>query len=145
MKAMIKDVIKSTVISISIAFTIFCMVGIIFDIGNGGQFNLEEYRFTKMVVGCLFIGLGFGVPSIIYNKEILPMPIRMLIHMGIGSIVYTIVAYSIGWIGNSFSLQQEFIIIVLQLSVAFFIWFLFMKHYQKEAKILNDKIQESKK
>jgi hypothetical protein len=144
MKIIVKDLLKRTVMSIAIAMAIFCFVGIVFDMGNGGKFSLEGYQFTKMVVGCALVGLGFGVPSVIYNKENLPMPIKVIVHMGIGCIVYTIVAYSIGWIGTSVSLLQGIIIVAIQLSVAFLIWFLFMRYYRKEAKILNDKIQELK-
>lgn len=145
MKLIMKDLIKSTVISIGIAMVIFCIAGIVFDIGNSGKFKLEDYKFTKMVVGCVVIGLGFGVPSVIYNKEKIPMPIKVIIHMGIGCVVYTIAAYSVGWIGDSASVKQGIIIVAIQLTVAIFIWFLFMIYYRKEAKIINEKIQELKK
>lgn len=123
---------------------IFCFVGIVFDIGYKGNFSLDNYRFTKMVIGCVLIGLGFGVPSIVYKKDNLPMPIRVIIHMGIGCVVYTVVAYAVGWIGSSASIGQGIIIVAIQLFVAFIIWFLFMRYYRNEAKKINDKIQEMK-
>ena len=144
MKNMVKDLIKSTVISIGMAMAIFCFVGVVFDIIYKGNFHLENYQFTKMVVGCIIVGLGFGIPSIVYSKDSLPMPIRVLIHMGIGCIVYTIVAYSVGWLGNISDIGQGILIVALQLSIALIIWILFMTHYRKEAKKLNDKIQNMK-
>ena len=90
------------------------------------------------------IGLGFGVPSIVYHKDTLPMPIRVIIHMGIGLVVYTIVAYSVGWIGSSASIGEGIIIGLIQVAVAFVIWFLFMRYYKQEAKKMNDKIQAMK-
>ncbi len=144
MKETVKDILKSTVISIGMAMAIFCFVGIVFDIGYKGNFSLDNYRFTKMVVGCVLIGLGFGVPSIVYKKDNLPMPIRVIIHMGIGCVVYTVVAYAVGWIGSSASIGQGIIIAAIQLFVAFIIWFLFMRYYRNEAKKINDKIQEMK-
>ena len=144
MKNMLKDLVKSTVISIGMSMAIFCFVGVIFDIIYKGNFHLENYQFTKMVVGCIIVGLGFGIPSIVYSKDSLPMPIRVLIHMGIGCIVYTIVAYSVGWLGNISDIGQGFLIVALQLSVALIIWLLFMTYYRKEAKKLNDKIQNMK-
>ena len=144
MKKMIIDLAKSTVISIGMAMAIFCLVGVIFDIIYKGNFNLENYQFTKMVIGCMIVGLGFGLPSIIYQKDSLPMPIRVLIHMGIGCVVYTIVAYSVGWLGNISDIGHGVLIVALQLGIAFIIWFLFLKHYRKEAKELNDKIQNMK-
>ena len=144
MKETVNDLVKSTVISIGMAMAIFCLVGIVFDIGYKGNFNLDNYRFTKMVVGCVLIGLGFGVPTIVYRKDGIPMPIRVIIHMGIGCAVYTIVAYAVGWIGGSATISQGIIIAAIQLGVAFIIWFLFMRYYRKEAKKMNDRIQEMK-
>lgn len=144
MNKTINDLMKNTMICIGIAMTIFCLAGIIFDIVSKGTFNLENYRFTKMVVGCIFVGLGFGVPTTIYRKDNLPMPIRVTIHMGVGCVVYTIVAYAVGWIGGFASIGQGITIAVVQLTVAFIIWFLFMRHYRAEAKKINAKIQAMK-
>ena len=144
MKDTVKDLIKSTLISIGMALTIFCLAGIVFDIGYGGNFSLEDYRFTKMVVGSLLVGLGFGVPTIVYNKESLPMPIRVVIHMGTGCVIYTLVAYAVGWYGSSATVTQGIIIAAIQLLVAFVIWFCFMRYYRREAKKMNEKIQEMK-
>ncbi len=144
MKETMKDLAKSTVISIGMAMAIFCLVGIVFDVKFGGNFSLDNYQFTKMVIGCVLIGLGFGVPTIVYNKESLPMPIKVIIHMGIGCVVYTIVAYAVGWIGGTATIVQGIIIAAIQLGVAFIIWFLFMRYYRNEAKKMNDKIQAMK-
>jgi len=144
MRNIIKDLIKSTIISIGMALTIFCLVGIMFDVSYGGNFSLEGYQFTKMVVGSAIVGLGFGVPTIVYNSEKLPQPIKVVIHMGIGCVIYTIVAYAVGWFGGSTTLWQGLIIAGIQLVVAFIIWFCFMRYYKKEAKKMNDKIQAMK-
>ena len=140
----LKDILKSTVISIGMSLTIFSFVCIVFDIGYGGNFSLEGYRMTKMIIGCVIIGLGFGVPTIIYKNDSLPMPVRVLIHMGIGCVIYTIVAYAVGWIGGFASLGQGIAIAAIQLVVAFIIWFCFMRYYRSEAKKMNDKIQQMK-
>lgn len=144
MKDIVKDLIKSTLISIGMALTIFCLAGIVFDVGYGGNFSLDNYRFTKMVVGSLLVGLGFGVPTIVYNKESLPMPIRVIIHMGTGCVIYTLVAYAVGWYGGSATVTQGIIIAAIQLLVAFVIWFCFMRFYRREAKKINEKIQKMK-
>lgn len=145
MKETLKDLLKSTVISIGMALAIFCLVGIVFDIGYKGNFSLENYKFTKMAVGSILVGLGFGVPTVVYHKENLPLPIRVIIHMGIGCAVYTAVAFAVGWFGGSATFVQGLIIAGIQLAVAFIIWFCFMRYYRKEAKEMNDKIQAKKK
>lgn len=143
MNNIVKDLLKSVAISIGMALAIFCMAGIVFDIGYGGNFSLENYQFTKMVLGSILVGLGFGVPTIVYNKESLPMPIKVVIHMGIGCVVYTLVAYAVGWLGGA-TLTQGLIIAGIQFLVAFVIWFCFMRYYRNEAKKMNEKIQEMK-
>ena len=144
MSETVKDIMKSVAISIGMAMTIFCIVGVIFDCMYKGQFSLENYRFTKMVLGCLIVGLGFGVPTVVYRNENLPMPVRVLIHMGIGCVVYTIVAFAVGWIGGTKNIGVGLLIGAVQLAVAFVIWYLFNRHYRGEAKRMNDRLQEMK-
>ena len=139
-----KDILRSVAISVGMAMTIFCIVGVIFDITYQGQFSLDNYRFTRMVLGCLIVGLGFGVPTVIYGKENLPMPVRVLVHMGTGCVVYTIVAFAVGWIGGSKSIVHGLLIAAVQIGVAFIIWYLFSRHYRKEAERMNNRIQEMK-
>ncbi len=141
MKEIMKDLLKSTVISIGMAMTIFCIIGILFDVRYSGNFRMENYQYTKMVIGCVIVGLGFGIPSVIYQKDSLPMPIRVLIHMGTGCVVYTIVAYAVGWIGNTETIGQRILSVLIQFATAFFIWFLFLRYYRKEAKSINEKLQ----
>lgn len=144
MRDTVRDLLRSTAISIGMAMTIFCLAGIVFDIGSKGNFSLDHYRFTKMVAGCVLTGLGFGVPAIVYRKESLPLPVRVIIHMGTGCVVYTVTAYAVGWIGGAATIGQGIMIALVQLAVAFVIWFLFMRYYRAEAKKMNDKIQAMK-
>ncbi len=136
-----KDLLKSIVISIGMALAIFSFVGIIFDITGGGVYTLENYRYTKMVIASVIVGLGFGVPTMVYKSDKLPMPVKVLVHMGIGCIIYTIVAFSVGWLGGAASVTQGILIACIQLAVAFIIWFCFMRYYRKEADEMNKKIK----
>ena len=144
MKDTWKDIARSSAGSIGMSLTIFCLTGMIADIIGGGNFNLDHYRFTKMVIGSIIVGLGFGVPTFIYRKDSLPMPIRVIIHMGTGCIVYTIVAFAVGWMGGAGSIGKAIVAAAVQMSVAFLIWYLFMRHYRKEAMKMNQRIQEMK-
>lgn len=136
-----KDLLKSIVISIGMALAIFSFVGIIFDVTGGGVYTLENYRYTKMVIASVIVGLGFGVPTMVYKSDKLPMPVKVLVHMGIGCIIYTIVAFSVGWLGGAASVTQGIMIACIQLAVAFIIWFCFMKYYRKEVDEMNQKIK----
>ena len=143
-KEMWKDLAKSTIVSIGMAMTIFCLVGVGFDLACHGDFHMQGYGFTKMVLGSLVVGLGFGLPTVVYQKESLPLPVRAMIHMGIGCLIYTIVAYAEGWLGTYRGIGFAALMVALQLAVAFGIWYLFMRHYRKEARKLNDRLQEMK-
>lgn len=142
MKDMKRDLVRSTLISIGTAMTIFCLIGVVFDVHYGGRFSLEGYRFTKMVIGCVLIGLGFGVPSVVYRMESMPMPLRVIIHLGIGWTVYLIVAFAVGWMGSAAGIGQSILIIFIQTAVIILIWFLFFRHYKKEADEINRKLAE---
>ena len=144
MKETVTDVAKSTMISIGMSLTIFCMMGMAADIFSGGNFSLDHYRFTKMVIGSMIVGMGFGLPTFIYQKDSLPMPVRVIIHMGTGCIIYTLVAFAVGWMGGSGSIWKGIIAAAVQIAIAFLIWYLFMRYYRKEAKRMNDRIQEMK-
>ncbi len=145
MKNTVKELFISILASIGMAMTIFCLAGIVFDIGFGGNFSLENYTFTKMVAGSALVGLGYGVPTIIYRKESLPLPIKIIIHMGIGTAIYLGVAYAVGWIGGSATVGQGILRGAIQLAVAFVIWLAFSSYYRGQAKKMNEKIQEMKK
>ena len=144
MKDTWKDIARSSAVSIGMSLTIFCLMGMIADIIGGGNFNLDHYRFTKMVIGSIIVGLGFGVPTFIYRKDSLPMPMRVIIHMGTGCIIYTLVAFAVGWMGGTGSIAKAIVAATVQIAVAFLIWYLFMRHYRKEAMKMNQRIQEMK-
>jgi len=139
-----KDIARSSAVSIGISLTIFCLIGMIADIIGGGNFTLDHYRFTKMVIGSVIVGLGFGIPTFVYRKDSLPMPIRVIIHMGTGCIIYTIVAFAVGWMGGTGSIEKVIVAAAVQIGVAFLIWYMFMRYYRKEARKMNKRIQEMK-
>lgn len=142
MRETMKNLIKNTITSIGIALTVFCVTGMVFDIAYDGNFSLDNYQFSKMVIGCIIVGLGFGLPTMIYYKDNLPMPFKIIIHMGTGCIIYTIVAYTVGWIGGTSSILHGIIAAIFQIALAFIIWGGFMLHYRNDVRKMNEKIKE---
>ena len=69
---------------------------------------------------------------------------KVLIHMGTGCVIYTFVAYSVGWIGGSATILQGILNAAIKLGIAVGIWFCFMRYYRLEARKMNDRIQEMK-
>lgn len=138
-----KDLLKSTVISVGMALTIFCTAGVVVDCIYNGNFVMENYNFSKMVIGAVIVGLGFGIPTIVYQNEKIAMPMQCLIHMGIGCIIYTLVAFNVGWIPTEKGTGICLGVITGQLAVAFLIWLMFFYYYKRMAYEMNKKIKEN--
>ena len=139
-----KGLLKGSMQGIGMAAFLFIITSMINDLAEGGRFVLENYQMTRMVIGCIICGIGWGAPSVVYNKEGLSLPMKRLIHMGIGCVVYTIVAFYVGWLGTNTSLGQKIMIIAIQIAIAIAIWFGFHLYYKNEAKKMNERIHEMK-
>lgn len=141
MKKMIKHLGKRVLISTSIAMAIFCFVGIWIDLTSKGMMIFSHYQFTKMIIGILVIGLGYGLPTYVYTLESLPYPIKILLHMGIGLTVYLMVAFYEGWLSGKHFLFE----LLIQVSSCFVIYFLFVYYYRLQARKLNKALQKKKR
>lgn len=137
-----KDLLKYSVISIGIALTIFCLSGVVFDCIYDGNFVLRHYNFTRMVIGAILVGLGFGLPTVVYQNDRMAMPIQCLIHMGVGCIVYLAVAFNVGWIPVEHGLGICIGTVMGMVAAAVLIWFIFFQYYKKMAYKMNQKIEE---
>ncbi|MCI6088456.1 MAG: DUF3021 domain-containing protein [Absicoccus porci] len=130
-----KQVMKSSWIGVSIALLIFVIIGIIFDQTHQGFLPLENYQYTKMAVGTIIVGLGFGLPSLIYDKEQIPYSMQVLFHLGIGCAILLITGYMVGWFTN---LVGAFI----EIGMSLVVWIGFAYHYRKEAKQINQQLKK---
>ena len=139
-----KQIIKSIAIGLGISFAIFCITGIVFDIDHGGVFRLAEYSFTKMVIGCILMGLGWGAPAAVYSSEKMSTGIKCVIHIGIGMVVQTITAFIVGYIPAGTSVGRCILIIVFELAFAMIIWLCFFFYNKRQAEKMNRRIQELK-
>ena len=135
----------SALYGIGFAAILFVLTGVIFDCVNGGTTTLYHYGFSKMALGTLVIGLGFGLPAVVYEREELSLPVQIMIHMGSGCIVLLLTSWVVGWIPR----EQGFLMIAKiaaeQLLIAFGIWFGFYKHQKKLAQKMNQKLHDPKR
>ena len=133
----LKDIIKSTVISILASTFIFVIVGLVFDQVGKGTFSLTEYKFTKMVIACIITGLGFGVPTFLYNMENIPVPLASVIHLGIGFTIYFVAASRVGWIPREAGVVASVSTIAGVIVVGMIIWICFLKYNKELAEKMN--------
>ncbi|WP_164129525.1 DUF3021 domain-containing protein [Sharpea azabuensis] len=137
-----KQLMKSIFEGVSIACILFCLIGVIFDLIYGGTFTLTSYSFTKMVIGTMIVGLGFSLPTLIYENEKYSLLVQTLIHMSIGTIVMIIVGLYVGWIPLTHGLPTALCIILLEIATALMIWFIYYLQNKKLAKKMNERIKE---
>ena len=141
-----KNVIKSILVSIGFSTAVFCIVGVISDIMYNGKFEMANYSFTKTVLGCICIGIGWGAPTVIYSNEKIPYLLKILIHAMIGCFAYTATALLVGWIPSSKGIVYSAFIFGVQLAAELFIaaviWLCFYIHYKKLADKMNEKINK---
>ncbi len=135
-------VFTSTLIAIGLAATIFVIIGVVFDIIYNGNFQMSNYSFSKMAAGVLAIGLGFGLPSIIYENDNMSLLVQTLIHMGIGCVVMTVTAFIVGWIPADEGALAVVCTIAGEVAIAFVIWLFFYSHHKKLAKEMSKRIAE---
>lgn len=127
------------------ALSFFAIGGMVFDLFNGGVYEFTDGTYSKMVVGTIVVGVGFSIPVLIYENANLPYAMKVLIHMGIGCIIFLVVGYTVGWIPMKYGLLGCVVSLALELGAAFLLWFAFSWHYKKEAKRMDERFRELEK
>ena len=136
-----KNFIKLFLFGICEGCTIFVIIGVIFDIIYKGEFQLSNWQFTKMAIGAAAVGIGYCLPSVIYKSDKLSMPHKTIIHLGIGSTIFLIVSFLVGWIPFQYGVMACVIWIAVELGIAVIIWLGFYFHHLRQAKVINAKIK----
>lgn len=114
-------------------------------IAGDGFLAMTSERFLAQAIGSIIVGIGFTVPSLIYDRESLSRGMQTLIHMGIGFFIYFLVALNLGWIPVEFGWQMTVLSILIAVAFAFAIWFGFYLYNKREAKKLNQQLETMKK
>lgn len=142
MKEQKHQLFVSALYGVGFAAILFVLVGVLFDCGNGGTIALHHYGFSKMALGTLVIGLGFGLPSVVYESDAFSFPIQVLIHMGTGCTVLLLTAWTVGWISPAQGFLGIAKIAAEELLLAFAVWFGFYRHQKKLALKINQKLRD---
>lgn len=135
-----KEVLKSSLISIGIALFITLLQFIIAENQSGGKLILENYEFRKILVSCIIIGLGFGIPTVLYENDKMSTVLSSVIHMGIGLSILSIVLYVNKWIPVENGIFPVLVVLGLNALVAIVVWFVFYINNKNLAKKMNEKL-----
>lgn len=139
-----KQILRSTAVGLGIACAIFCVSGLVFDIVQHGNFQMTGYSYTKMVLGCLATGIGWGAPAVIYRRDNLTLGIRSVIHVGIGLVVQTVTAFVVGWVPAGLGAGKCALIVLMEVSAAMLIWLGFYWRNAALARKMNRQIRDTR-
>ena len=142
MKTKKQTLLFNIFISMGIAAMMFIIVGVIIDCIFRGVIKMTNYAFSKMAIATVVIGLGFGIPAIVYDNEKLSLFTQTIIHMGTGCIVMTVTAYLVGWIPMNHGPLLMIAILLEEIAVAFGIWFLFYLQQKRLVTQMNQRISK---
>ena len=102
-------------------------------------------NYIKYSIAAMVIGVGFALPSMVYRREDLSMPVKVLIHMGTGITIYILVSLYAGLIPTSLGIGPLITSLLTGIGIAlviFGIWFGFYLYHRKEAQKINKQIKK---
>ena len=135
-------VMQRTKTAVAISSFLFLLGMLIADLNMRGVYSATGYTVTKMALGSLGIGLGFGLPSIVYANEKLSRPVQIAIHMVIGCAVMLAIAFAAGWIPEDRGLLPALLAILCMLLTAFVIGVLSYRRQKKLAERMNRELDQ---
>ena len=99
--------VQRTKTTVAISSFLFLLGSLIADLNMGGVYSASGYSVTKMALGSLGIGLGFGLPCIIYTNE--------------SCAIMLTIAFLVGWIPTDKGLLPALLAVVSMLLTVFVI------------------------
>ena len=136
-----KNVMKAAWSGIRLAAVVFILTSLFRALPAGEESFASGIGMARMCLATLVIGVGFGVPSLIYATE-LPTGLKVLIHMGIGVVVMLAASLAVGWIDFSRGWLPCLLVALVQIAAAFLIWLLSCVRLRKDAKEMNERVAE---
>lgn len=125
----------------AVLFLLSCIVN---GLVVGTENFASGYGMARDGAAVILIGLGFGIPLLIYETELRSW-IKILIHMGTGCIVMIGASVFGGWLPVDKGLPAVLIVSAFQVVVAFAIWGCYFLSALIEAKKMNRKIKEKQR
>ncbi len=134
--------VHRTKTTVAISSFLFLLSALIADLNMGGVYSASGYSVTKMALGSLGIGLGFGLPCIVYTNDKLSRPVQVSVHMVIGCSIMLAIAFLVGWIPTDKGLLPSLLAILSMLLTAFIIAVLSYRRQKELAERINRELQQ---
>ena len=145
MKNTTRIIIQGTKTALGTASFLFLISTLITDLSMRGVLSTSGYAVTKVALGTLVIGLGFGLPTFVYAKENLSPAMQVLIHMGIGCTVMLATAFLVGWIPIGKGLWPVLLAVTGEILTAFIVWAIMYHRQKKLATKINWELEQRQK
>lgn len=139
-----RKLIEVTFQGIAVSSLILTVITIVVFALKGDQ-TLSLLTFITYLVAAMVIGVGFSLPSVIYDNPNLSMVIKFIIHMGIGVTILLATIILVGWIPTDKGWPALITGIILAIIFACIIWFIFYLYHRKEARDVNKQIKKIQK
>ena len=136
-----KKVLNAAWKGIALSAAVFIVSCMLIGFSRGDAKFADGIGMARMCIAVIVIGVGFGVPSLIYGTE-LPTGLKVLIHMGTGVIVMLAASIAVGWIDFSRGWLPCLLIAAVQIAAAFILWFVSCVRIKKDAKTMNERIAD---
>ena len=140
-KDSVEFMIRRTKTTVAISSFLFLLSSLIADLNMGGVYSASGYSVTKMALGSLGIGLGFGLPCLVYTNEKLSRPAQVSIHMAAGCAIMLAIAFLVGWIPTEKGLLPALLTILSMLLTALVILALSFRRQKKLAARINRELE----
>lgn len=134
--------IQRTRITVAISSFLFLLSSLIADLNMGGVYSASGYSVTKTALGSLGIGLGFGLPCILYTSEKLTRSVQISVHMATGCAVMLAIAFLVGWIPTDKGLLPSLAAILFMLLTALIIAVISYLRQKKLAERINRELEQ---
>ena len=134
--------IDRTKVTVAISSFLFLLGFLITDLNKDGVWSTTGYSVTKMALGSLGVGLGFGLPCILYTNEKLSRPVQIAIHMAIGFAVMLVIGVLVGWIPTGKGLLPSLLAILTMVLTALVIAVFTYRRQKKLAERINRELEQ---
>lgn len=133
-----KKVLKYLAIGFAWGCTLTTIIEIIQAICINGEMNILTAEYLKHTICGIISGIGFVVPTMIYENEKISKKLQVFIHLAIGFTVYIGAALYAGWLPFELGIGYVITSIVFSILISLIIWFCFYLYYRAKAKKMNE-------